>query len=186
MAAQRIPQHHYSAEDFAAMPRDGWRAELIEGEVITMPAAFSDHGRTAMRLGGLVTAFVLQHGLGEVFAAETGFLVTRNPDTVRAPDFAFIQQSRVTPGAVAAGWGTVIPDAVAEVVSSGDRQREIDAKVQAWLAAGVQLVWVLYPQTHTISVQVIGQPEVLLGDSDHLTGGAVIPGLAVPVASIFG
>ena len=186
MAAQRIPQHLYSAEDFAAMPRDGWRAELIEGEVVTMPAAFTDHGATASRLDILVGGYILTHNLGVTYGAETGFLVARNPDTVRAPDWAFIRQERVQPAAMAAFWGTVIPDVVAEVVSSGDRQREIDAKVQEWLSAGVQLVWVLYPQTRTIVVRVAGQPEVLLSDGEALTGGAIIPGLAMPVATIFG
>ena len=112
-----------SAEDFAAIQREGFRTELISGECRAMPPAFGDHGRATMRLSALLGAYIIGHGLGEVYAAETGFLLNRNPDAVRAPDFAFIQASRVTPQAQAPMWNPVIPDLVVEVVSSGDRPK---------------------------------------------------------------
>lgn len=128
MAAQ--PNWLITAEEFAALPLDGWRAELIRGEIVTMPAAFAEHGRTASRLNIIVGGFILANQLGESYCAETGFLVERHPDTVRAPDFAFIQASRATPAASAPSWGQVMPDLVAEVVSSSDRANEIDQKVR--------------------------------------------------------
>jgi Uma2 family endonuclease len=94
MAAQ---PHPLTAEEFAALPREGLRLELVRGELRAMPPAFSDHGYTAMQLGTLLGHYILANGLGRIYAAETGFLLARNPDTVRAPDFAFIQASRVTP-----------------------------------------------------------------------------------------
>jgi Uma2 family endonuclease len=175
-----------TAEEFAALPLDGLRAELIQGEMVTMPAAFTDHGETASRLNIIVGHYVLAHRLGKTFAAETGFLIARNPDTVRAPDFAFIQASRVTPQASTASWGQVIPDLVAEVVSSSDRAGEIDQKVRMWLEAGVRLVWVLYPQAHTIFAYTPDAPVRLLRDGDTLDGGAVLPGFTTNVADIFG
>lgn len=184
MAAQ--PNWLITAEAFAALPRDGWRAELIRGEVVTMPAAFTDHGETAMNLGAIVTTYVKAQHLGKTFAAETGFLIARNPDTVRAPDFAFIQTSRVTPVASTTGWGQVIPDLVAEVVSSSDRSNEIDQKVRMWLDAGVQLVWVLYPQTRTIFAHTPNAPVSMLKSGGVLAGGDVLPGFSVAVDEIFG
>lgn len=82
MAAQ--PNWLITAEEFAALPLDGWRAELIRGEIVTMPAAFAEHGRTASRLNIIVGGFILANQLGESYCAETGFLVERHPDTVRA------------------------------------------------------------------------------------------------------
>lgn len=184
MATQ--PNWLITAEEFAALPLDGWRAELIRGEIVTMPAAFTDHGETAMNLAFIVTGYVKAHKLGKTFAAETGFLIARNPDTVRAPDFAFIQASRATAAASAPSWGQVIPDLVAEVVSSSDRASEIDAKVRMWLEAGVRLVWVLYPQTHTIFAHSPDAPVRLLKDGGTLDGGDVLPGFTVPVEEVFG
>ena len=184
MAAQ--PNWLITAEEFAALHRDGWRAELIRGEIVTMPAAFTDHGKTAMRLGALVTTYVMLHNLGETFAAETGFLIANNPDTVRAPDFAFIQASRVTPAASSASWGQVMPDLVAEVVSSSDRGNEIDAKVRMWLDVGVHVVWVLYPQTRTILEYTLDAPLRILKDGDTLDGGEILPGFTAEVSVVFG
>ncbi|MBA3826269.1 MAG: Uma2 family endonuclease [Ktedonobacterales bacterium] len=162
------------------------RAELIEGEMVAMPAAFADHGRTASRINSLVGYYVLQNNLGETYTAETGFLIARNPDTIRAPDFAFIQASRLTISVLGPTWGGVIPDMVAEVVSSGERIKEIDAKVQMWLTAGVCLVWVVWPQVRMM--QIYEPPALIrdLLDTEMLSGGLVLPGFTAPVAHIFG
>ncbi len=186
MAVPSQQPYLYTAEEFAAMQRDGWRAELIKGEVVAMPAAFTDHGRTAMRLSALAAVYVLDHQLGETYTAETGFLISRNPDTVRAPDFSFIQASRVTISVLGPSWGGVIPDLVAEVISSSDRANEIDQKVQMWLKAGVRVVWVAWPQTHIIQVYNPQAPVQLLRDGDVLSGGTVIPGFSVALSRIFG
>jgi Uma2 family endonuclease len=185
MAALPKPDWRITAEEFAALRRDDLRMELIEGEVVTMPAAFTDHGYTASQLHIIVGQFIRQHRLGKTFTAETGFLIARNPDTVRAPDFAFIQASRVTPAAVTSSWGQVIPDLVAEVVSSSDRANEIDQKVRMWLGAGVRLVWVAWPQARIIQVYEPPAPVQELDDMATLTGGAVLSGFATPVTEIF-
>ncbi len=186
MAALPQPDWHITAEEFAALRRDDLRMELIKGEIVTMPAAFTDHGRTAARLHIIVGQFIMNNQLGETFTAETGFLIARKPDTVRAPDFAFIQANRVTPAAVASSWGQVMPDLVAEVVSSSDRANEIEQKVQMWLGVGVRLVWVVWPQTRVIQVYEPPAPVLALDDTATLTGGMVLPGFATPVARIFG
>jgi Uma2 family endonuclease len=182
MAAQ---PHLLTAEEFAALPREGLRLELVRGELKAMPPAFSDHGAIAMRLGLELGYYIRSHQLGEVYAAETGFLLARNPDTVRAPDFAFIQASRVTPEALAPGWNPVIPDLVVEVVSSGDRQTEVAEKVRMWLAAGVRLVWVVYPPRRVIEQHQPGEPTQTFDERDHLDGGAVVPGFTLPIARVF-
>ena len=152
---------------------------------MAMAPTFGDHGKKTMRLSTLLAQHVLVHGLGEVYAAETGFLLARNPDTVRAPDVAFIQTTRLTPETDSPNWVPVIPDLVGEVVSSTDRKTQVADKVQTWLSAGVRLVWVVYPTTRTIVVHRPGQPDVTLSMGDHLDGYDVVPGFSAPVARIF-
>lgn len=185
MAALPQPDWRITAEEFAAIQRDDVRMELIEGKVVALPFAEARHGRVAARLQGSIDNWIVQHHAGEAFST-TGFLIARNPDTVRAPDFAFIQASRVTPQAIGASWGQVMPDLVAEVVSSSDRVNEIDQKVQMWLGAGVRLAWVAWPQGRLMQVYEPPAPMQELDDTATLTGGAVLPGFSVPVAQIFG
>ena len=182
-----VPQQHLlTAEEFAALPSEGLRLELVRGEISAMPPAFDDHGKSTMRLGGLATHYVLEHDLGEVYAAETGFLLARNPDTVRAPDFAFIAKDRLPPSRPKPGWVEVVPDLVAEVVSSGDRISEVHEKVRMWLDAGVRLVWVVFPAPRVIEAHRAGRDVVTLREGGALDGEDVVPGFSAPVALIFG
>lgn len=175
-----------SAEDFAAIQREGFRTELVRGEFRAMPPTFGDHGRAAMRLSALLGAYIIEHNLGEVYAAETGFLLSRNPDTVRAPDFAFIQASRVTPQTQAPMWNPVIPDLVVEVVSSGDRAKDVADKIQMWLDAGVRLLWAVYPSPNEVIEHRPNQPPHTLASHATLDGAEVVPGFTLPVSRIFG
>jgi Uma2 family endonuclease len=174
-----------TAEEFAALPHDGLRLELVRGAIIAMPPSFGGHSRTAGRLAALLGHHVIANGLGEIYTAEGGFLLGRNPDTVRAPDLAFIQASRITPAASGLGWIPVVPDLVAEVVSSGDRPGEVADKVRMWLDAGVRLVWVAFPERKAIEVHRPGQPVSTLSVEDQLDGANVAPGFSVSVAQIF-
>ncbi len=175
-----------TAEDFAAIQREGFRTELVKGKFRAMPPTFSDHGRATMRLSALLGAFILEHDLGEVYAAETGFLLSRNPDTVRAPDFAFIAASRVTPQAQAPMWNPIIPDLVVEVVSSGDRSKDVADKIAMWLEAGVRLLWAVYPARETVIKHRPNQPPVTLASHEAIDGAEVVPGFTLPVSRIFG
>jgi Uma2 family endonuclease len=139
-----------------------------------------------MRLGGLLAHRTLTHRRGETYAAQTGFLIARNPDTVRAPDVAFIQASRLTPETDANTWFPVVPHLVAEVVSSGDWPTEIAERVRMWLDAGVRLVWVAFPSARTIEVHRAGQPVRTLRDGETLAGEDVVPGFDVAVSDVFG
>jgi Uma2 family endonuclease len=179
-------KHLLTAEEFAALPLAGMRSELIAGELRTMPPTFEDHGEITMRLSILLGQYVLAQRLGKLYAAETGFLIARDPDTVRAPDIAFIQQARLSAPRSAPRWVPIVSDLVVEVVSSNDRPAEVGAKVEMWLAAGVRLVWVVSPQARTVELHQPGASEATLMEGDTLDGADVIPGFSVSVADIFG
>ena len=174
-----------TAEEFAALPHEGLRLELIEGELHAMAPSYADHGDVVGALHAELGVYIRRNHLGKIYGAETGFLVARDPDTVRAPDIAFIQSSRVTPAASAPNWNPIIPDLVVEVVSSGDRASDMAAKTQMWLDAGVRLVWVVYPARREIAVHR-ADSKTALAESDTPDGEDVVPGFTLPVVEVFG
>lgn len=139
-----------TADELLAMPDCGKRYELVQGELRMMSPAGGRHGRIALKLARRLGDYVEQHHLGEMFAAETGFLLKQNPDTVRAPDVAFVSRTRLGKLADFPGYLPVAPDLVAEVVSPNDSSSEVEEKAFDWLAAGVTVVLVVDPQTKTI------------------------------------
>lgn len=179
------PQRLLTAEEFAALPLGEMRSELIEGVLHTMPPTFEDHSEFTARLTIILGHFVLTHDLGTMYAAETGFLIARNPDTVRAPDIAFTRKERVSSDSPAPRWVPVIPDLVVEVASSGDRPGELRQKAAMWLEAGVRLVWVALPAQRVIEVYRAGLPVTMLDMGATLDGSDAVPGFSTPVAAIF-
>jgi Uma2 family endonuclease len=173
-----------TAEELFELPDDGMRHELVEGELRTMSPAGFDHGRLALRIGARILDHVEQHGLGEVLAAETGFVLRRAPDTVRAPDVAFVAADRVAAGAGRA-FAELAPDLVVEVVSPSDRASEVAAKAAMWLDAGVRLVWVVDPQARLAAVHHPGGLVTVLREDGALDGEDVLPGFRLPLAPLF-
>lgn len=100
------------------MPDDGSAYELVEGELRRMAPAGFQHGDVAARIGARLWQYAHDHDLGSV-VAETGFLLSRGPDTVRAPDAAFVSRHRLPPEDDHTGFLALAPDLVVEVVSLG-------------------------------------------------------------------
>ncbi len=111
--------------------------------------------------------------------------MARTPDTVCALDLAFIQTARLTPEASAPNWNPIIPDFVAEVVSSAGPATETEEKVNMWPDTGVRLVWVAYPARREVAVYHAGQPHKVLSAADTLDGGDVVPGFTYSVGALF-
>ena len=174
-----------TAAELLAMPDDGNRHELLQGELITMAPAGDRHGIVADRTGRRLGNFVEAGDLGHTWAADTGFWIERLPDTVRAPDYAFISYERMPGPPSHQGYSEVIPDLVVEVASPNDRQPEIDAKTQMWLGAGVRLVLNVYPETREVYAHHEDGSVQQFGADDVLTCEPALPGFACSVADIF-
>ena len=162
------------------------RGELIRGVLYEMSPGAAKHGRSAGNLFGELYAFVKPRRLGTMFAAETGFWLERDPDTVRAPDVSFTSAERLPLDADEDSYSEVVPDLVAEVRSPSDSRREVREKAEMWLSHGVRLCWAVYPDTRTIDVHRPGAPMVTLGEGDTLDGGDVLPGFTCAVSAVFG
>jgi Uma2 family endonuclease len=121
--------------------------------------------------------------LGRVFTAETGFLLRRKPDTVRAADVSFVKQDRL-PHPAPRGFAELAPDLVVEVLSPDDRPGEVLSKVGDWLEAGARLVWVIDPERRDARVYRADGSQVHLGESDQLDGESVVPGFQCAVRGL--
>ena len=111
----------FTAEDLQHLPSTEQRMELVKGKVYELAPAGGRHGSVAMRIANRLANYVNERHLGEVFAAETGFILRRDPDTVRAPDAAFVAAGRLPAGDLPAGYPELAPDLVVEVRSPSDR-----------------------------------------------------------------
>lgn len=172
-----------TAEQLFELPDDGMRHELVEGELRTMAPAGEHHGWVALALGSKIFEYVEQRRLGRAYAAETGFVIHRGPDTVRAPDVAFVAAPRVSE-IPARGFAELAPDLVVEVVSPSDRASDVSSKAAMWLDAGVRLVWVVDPQARLAAVHHPGGLVTVLREDGHLDGEDVLPGFRLPLASL--
>jgi Uma2 family endonuclease len=173
-----------TAEELLHMPDDGMRHELIAGEHHVMPPPGFEHGRVAMTAGWLLNTHVRAAGLGVTVGAETGFLIATDPDTVRAPDAAFVRRERAEAVGRTFKYWPGAPDFAIEVVSPDDSRPDVRAKALSWLDAGAVAVLVLDPRSQSATVYRAG------GDIRSFTDGELdlsdaVPGWRVAVADFF-
>ena len=181
----RVRKLLLTAEELLRLPDTGRRLELVEGELFEMPPAGGLHGNVAMTIGALLASYVRAHRLGRAFAAETGFILTRDPDTVRAPDASFVSYARLPQGELPLGYLELAPDLAVEVTSPSDSAREVQQKTDFWLAAGTSEVWVVSPRQRTVTVHRVGAQETIISERGILRGGDLLPGFEVSVAQLF-
>ena len=175
----------YTADDLSRMPeRDGVRYELVDGAFKVMTPAGGAHGAIVVELTIALGQHVRAHRLGRVSGEGTGFLLRRDPDTVCAPDVAFVAAGRL-PVPVPAGYLQVAPDLAAEVVSPNDTVAEVGRKIEEYLVAGVRSIWVVDPSNRTLTVHTPGRGVVVLRELDTVEGDDTVPGFRCSVAELF-
>lgn len=159
------------------------RCELVQGEIRLMSPAGSEHGWVIVNVTAPLGVFVKEKKLGYIFGAETGFLIERDPDTVRAPDVAFVSAERISdrppaqffPGA---------PDLAVEVLSPGDTASEVQEKAEAWLASGCKEVWLVDPRRKTATKLIPAEDSIVQQSVETLTTD-LLPGFSLAVAQLF-
>lgn len=173
-----------TAEDLPYVMPHEERCELVAGELIREPLPGEEHGWVAATIVILLGQFVRDHGLGRVYD-HAGFVVGRDPDTVRGPDAAFVSAERSAATVRRGPFFEGAPDLAVEILSPGNTRREIAAKIGEYLAAGGRVVWVVDPKRRTVTVhRPEREPETISGD-EVLDGGAVVPGFLLPLAEVF-
>jgi Uma2 family endonuclease len=146
----------------------GKRYELVFGELRVMSPAGWQHGMVVANVQYLLGSHIRTHRLGREFGAETGFLLTRKPDTVRAPDSAFIANEHLV-----------------EVLSPDDRKREISEKIEAWFAGGCFEVWIVDPKEQTVTIYQSPTDALVKSAGEILTSDTLMPGFSCAVNEFF-
>ncbi|MPZ23104.1 MAG: Uma2 family endonuclease [Dehalococcoidia bacterium] len=173
-----------TADELYAMG-DDQRFELIDGELIEMAPVGEPHGETLINLGSLLNRFVKERRLGKVVGGDIGVIVGRSPDTVLAPDVAFISTTRMRPRGEAEGFLTSAPDLAVEILSPSNTSAEMAFKVSRYLAAGSRLVWVVDPKARTVVAYAPGREPLVFSAEANLTADDVLPGFTCRVAELF-
>lgn len=172
-----------TAKDVERLSLPDKQVELVRGRLVVREPPGTWHGAVAANLLYYLSDFVRREGLGLVFAQDTGFKIASDPDTVRAPDVAFVSRERA--GAIRGrGYAELAPDLLAEILSPDDRPAEVLAKVADWLAAGTRLVWVIDPERSQARVYRQDGSLSVLGEDDSLDGEDVLPGFSCQLASV--
>ncbi len=172
-----------TAEEFAQMPNDGKKYELMDGVPVEECRPKPIHGIIQARLTRRIGNFVEEQELGEVLV-EAGVITKRDPDSVRGPDVFFVPKDQY----VGHDLTTYLPGAPAlavEVVSEYDKPSDVDDKLNEYLAAGARQVWVVYPDTRRVVIYDANGRYKRLGINDTLEGGDVLPGFSLPLRDLF-
>ncbi|MEX2307622.1 MAG: Uma2 family endonuclease [Pirellulales bacterium] len=175
-----------TADELLVMPKGmGKRYELVAGELRVMSPSGWRHGMIVDNLEFLLGSFIRQNGLGRGFGAETGFLLKRDPDTVRAPDYAFIAKEHLPEMDPEEAFWPGAPDLAVEVLSPGDTLGEVSEKIEEWLAAGCAAVWVIDPKLQTVTIYQSPTNVKVRTAGEVLVGDPVVPGFTCAVDEIF-
>ena len=171
-----------TAEEFLGRCGEA-QAELIAGKVVEMAPAGGKHGRLGTKILAAAEAWCDQTGRGLAFGPDTGFILARDPDTVRVPDAAYVSWDRLG-GAVPVGFIPAAPELAVEVVSPSDRRADVLAKAGAWLDVGTLAVCLVWPDSAQVWVCRPDADPQVLGAGEVLTAEEVMPGFALPVDAI--
>lgn len=183
--SQDLPKKLMTADELLDLPRGQYRYELNNGELTTMSPSGARHGSVTLILGRFIGNHVAEHALGVVFGAETGFRLTTEPDTVLAPDVAFVDQARIQEDGLPTSFFNGSPDLAVEVTSPSDRQKSIDDKVRKWLEHGCREVWVVNPNWRNVTVYRSATDIRVFNEPDELNCSDVLHGFTCHVADIF-
>ena len=178
-----------TAEEFYELPDapHGGKMELICGRVVTNMPVGAKHGKYAGRVYSRLERFIENNDLGEI-GLEAGFRLSRNPDTVRAPDVHFVRRDKL-PDGLPDGFFPISPDLAVEVVSPGDTERELAEKLGQYRDAGVARSWVVRPERRSITVHYHDGTVNTFKDGDTLDtndAGFEVEGFALPITELFG
>ena len=177
--------HLWTAEDLLDFQNSPWQHELVQGVLYRMPPTGDEHGYVTGNFFGWLFQHVKTNQLGELFAAETGYVVQTNPDSVIAPDCSYITKDRWSTNQLTGKYLRIAPDLVAEIVSPNDRPREVQEKVERWLQFGVRAVVVIDPKSQTVTVHQSLDHKTIYEFDNTIELNFVVPGFSLPMRQLF-
>jgi Uma2 family endonuclease len=173
----------WTDEELMALPKDGYKRELLQGDIILSPAG-SEHGIICVAICAELRSFARRHKAGAVFDSSTGFRLT--PDDLLSPDVAFVARPRLLAlPRIPRGFFPGAPDLVVEVLSPSDTPDRMHEKLSLYFAHGCRLAWVINPRERNALVYRTPEADRLLRVTDALDGEDVLPGFRLPLAELF-
>src|SRR5205823_4267155 len=177
----------FTPEDLLSMS-DAVDYELVDGHLVERHMG-AESSAIAVAIATILRTFVKARRLGHVFTTDCGYQCFPDaPDKVRKPDISFVSSGRLPNDRPPQGYVRIAPDLAVEVLSPGDLAYEIEEKVAEYLAAGVRLIWVVYPNTKTVRIHRPADAAAGLSsarESETLSGEDVLSGFQCPVAEFF-
>ena len=173
-----------TGEDLWKIVADGSRYELSCGELVPMSPVGIRHAAVVAKVERLLGNFVEKNRLG-LTGPEGGFYLSRNPDTLRAPDIAFISSVRLKKEGIPEKFANFPPDLAVEVLSPEDTAAATQKKIEEYLAGGVRMIWIVEPVTKTVTVYRSHHDVKVLVADQELDGEEVIPGFRIKASEIF-
>jgi Uma2 family endonuclease len=164
----------WTDEELEALPKDGYKYELLDGELIMSPA-HERHGEICVRLASLLFNFVDRKELGKVYDSSTGFRLA--PEVLLSPDVSFVSKARLKK--------ILAPDLAIEVLSPSDRLRQVHRKLDRYFEHGVRLVWWVDWTKEQVHIYTPDSVNALTRPNDVLSGGDVLPGFKCRLSRIF-
>jgi Uma2 family endonuclease len=174
-----------TAEQLSSIDDDRHRFELVGGRLRVMEPGGTPHSVSTIEAGRLLANWIRDRRLGMSLAGGPAFITQSDPDTVRAPDFAFIRAERI-PDPIPEGYPEMAPDFAVEIAGRDDRPEAVHEKAEWWLASGVGEVWVLEPRSRTATIHLPGREPRTLGASEAIEASGPLAGFACRVAELFG
>ncbi len=182
----RIADQLYTVDEFETLPEFEERYELLDGRLVEKPMPGYPHGRITQRLNRAITLFDPDERLGEI-AQEVNTKLSSK--TAPLPDLSFWKADRKPPNSPGPA---PRPDLVVEVLSPHDlaskkRLQQVYDKVRNYQASGVLIVWIINPRKQIIEIYHPDHAEAvrIVGITEQLDGGKVIPGFSLPVKDLF-
>jgi Uma2 family endonuclease len=173
-----------TAEGLLKMPEDGFRYELVKGELRKMAPPGYEPGKIAAKIVESLEQHVTANNL-RVVLVETGFKLASDPNTVRTPDVAFISWEQVEATGNVSGYFPGAPNLAVEIILPNDNYSDVEEKVFEWLSSGVQMVIVINLCKRTVVVYYSDSRVRYLTEQNMLEGGKVVPGWRIPVRDLF-
>jgi Uma2 family endonuclease len=174
----------WSDDAFMALPKDGHRYEVVNGELVDMGNSGMEHGYVACILVALLTTWVQQNKLGAVCDSSTAF--TLKNGNKRSPHVSFVSKERLKGlKRPPRGFFQGSPDLAVEILSPNNTVEEIHDKIVECFENDTRLIWVIHPDEKYVLVYHSPEPDRLLRSQDALEGEAIVPGFSMAVSELF-
>lgn len=176
-----VVERKLTLEEFLTLPETKPASELIDGEVVQKSMPAWAHSIIERLLGFVFTVYLRDHPIGDAGPELRRIFGPPGGERPYVPDFVFVTADRI-PSLTGHFWGA--PDLAVEILSPDDRMSRVMEKLQFYLTNGVRLVWLIDPDTRTVTVMSTPHEARILSEQDTVDGGDVLPGFTCAVRDI--